>query len=90
MTRLAALLLAALALPAAAQSSITFDICSARQLRVERSPTDPGRLNVYCVGDAQPRLTISDCRAPAQVTTSANGDKRISCPGGWSTVVVRR
>lgn len=78
----------AIAGPAAA-TSITFtDLCPSAA-RVQRSTADPQRVEVYCVGEAAPRLTLGNCPAPARIETRG-ADKVISCPGGPWPVVVRQ
>lgn len=86
-------LLAALALLAApiaaGATTITFaDLCPAG-MRVERDRAQPERVMVFCVGEAQARLTLANCPAPARIESRGN-DKAISCPGGPWPVIVRQ
>lgn len=81
--------LALLLLPGVASAAgIVFsDLCPGA-MRVVRSSADQKRVEVYCVGEATPRLVLTDCPAPAQITSRGN-DKTIQCPGGGLPAIVR-
>ena len=84
---LAAVLL--LASPLVGATDITFtDLCPGAA-RVERSRVNPAQVEVYCVGEAMPRLVLPSCPAPAQITTRGQ-DKILRCPGGGLPVIIKR
>lgn len=88
MLRPLAILAALVALPAAATEIVFNDLCP-NAARVQRSTADPQRVEVWCVGESQPRLTLHNCPAPARIVTRGN-DKVIFCPGGGWPVTVRQ
>lgn len=79
---------ALLAFPAAATTIQFADLCP-NAARVQRSETDPNRVEVYCVGESKPRLTLGNCPPPARIESKGN-DKSISCPGGGWPIIVRQ